>query len=66
MEDFRVHRERKKLVQEQEQLRNRLERKNYTREKAVAAFIKKWDKDYDNATAARRKNVALRKKFVSE
>ncbi|MFT5658176.1 MAG: hypothetical protein ACI9KN_001455 [Gammaproteobacteria bacterium] len=61
-----MHREWKKLVQEQEHLRNRLERKNCAREKAVAAFIKKWDKDYDNATAARRKNVALRKKFVRE
>ena len=65
-EDLTVHREGKKLVQEQEQIRNRLERKNCAREKAVAAFIKKWDKDYDNATAAKRKNVALRKKLVRE
>jgi len=59
-----VHREGKKLVQEQEHLRKVLERKDSARRKAVAAFIKKWDKDYDNATAAKRKNVALRKKLV--
>lgn len=61
-----VNLEGKKLVQEQEQLRKSLERKDCAREKAVAAFIKKWDKDYDNATAAKRKNVALRKKLVRE
>ena len=59
-----VHREGIKLVQEQEHLRKVLERKDCARRKAVTAFIKKWDRDYDNATAAKRKNVALRKKLV--
>ncbi len=60
------HREAKLLLQEQGQLAKSLERKQRAREKAVADFIKKWDKDYDKSTERKRSNIAARKKIVRE
>ncbi len=60
------HREAKTLQQDQARLAKSLERKQRAREKAVAAFIKKWDKDYDQTTAFKRNNIAARKKIVRE
>ncbi len=59
-------REAKTLFQEQEQLAKSLQRKQRAREKAVAAFIKKWDKEYNMSTERKRNNIAARKKLVRE
>lgn len=60
------HREAKTLLKDQAQLAKSLERKQRAREKAVAAFIKQWDKDYDKTTALKRNNIAARKKIARE
>ncbi len=60
------HREAKTLFQEQQQLAKWLERKQRARERAVAAFIKKWDKEYDQSTERKLSNIAARKTLVRE
>ena len=55
-------REAKKLVREEKQLTREAERKERARERALAAFLKKWDREYDLEMQRKQKNIALRRR----
>ncbi len=54
------------LLREQKQLAKEFERKERAKEKAVAAFIKKWERDYDRDMARKKQNIELRKKMIRD
>lgn len=60
------HKEASMLLHEQEQLAKELERKERAKKKAVAAFIKKWEREYDRDVARKKQNIELRKKMVRD
>lgn len=55
-------RETKKLVREETQLAREAERKERARERAVAAFLKKWEREYDLEMRRKQKNIELRRR----
>lgn len=52
----------KKLVREEQQLAREAERKDRARERAVAAFLRKWEREYDLEMQRKKKNIKLRKR----
>lgn len=52
------------LLSEQEELAKLIERKQIARERAVATFLKRWNRDYDRKLASIRKNASLRRKWL--
>lgn len=54
-------REAKKLLREQEQLAKEAARRERAKERALAAFLKKWEREYDLEMKRKKKNIALRK-----
>lgn len=54
-------REAKKLLREQRQLAKEAEQKERAKQRAVAAFLKKWERDYDMEMKRKKKNIKLRK-----
>ena len=57
-------REARKLLREQRQLSKEIERKNKARKRAVAAFLKKWDRQYDLEMKRKKKNIKLRREEI--
>jgi hypothetical protein len=57
-------REVKKILREQEQLVREAERKERARDRAVAAFLKKWEREYDLDMRRKKKNIRLRKQEI--
>ena len=57
-------REARKILREQEQLAREADRKERARERAVAAFVKKWNREYDLEMRRKKKNIELRKKEI--
>lgn len=57
-------REARNLLREQKQLAREAERKERAKQRAVAAFLKKWERDYDLEMKRKKKNIMLRKKEV--
>ena len=55
-------REMKKLVREETQLAREAERKARARDRAVAAFLKKWEREYDLEMRRKQKNIELRRR----
>ena len=55
-------REVKKVVREERQIARETEHKERARERAVAAFVKKWEREYDLEMQRKRKNVELRRR----
>lgn len=55
-------REARKILREQEHLVKELERKERAKERAVAAFVKKWEREYDLEMRRKKKNITLRKR----
>jgi paraquat-inducible protein B len=53
-------REARRILREQQQLVRALERKERARERAVAAFLKKWEREYDLDMQRKKKNIKLR------
>lgn len=56
-------RELKLVVREQRALCRSLERKEKARQKAVAAFLKEWDRRYDREVSMKEKNIHKRKRM---
>ena len=54
-------REARRILREQEQIVREAERKERAKERAVAAFTKKWEREYDLEMRRKKKNVRLRK-----
>lgn len=59
-------REARKMLREQQQLSKELERRERARERAVTAFLRKWEREYDLEMQRKRKNITLRKRAVRE
>lgn len=59
-------REARNLLREQEQVSRAAARKEKAREKAVAAFLERWERQYDADLNRKMKNVRLRKQSVRE
>lgn len=57
-------REARKLLREQKQLTKEVERKNKDRERALAAFLEKWDREYELEMKRKKKNIKLRKEEI--
>jgi hypothetical protein len=58
------HKEARVLLSEQKELAKLIERKQSARGRAVAAFLKKWNREYDKRLALIRKNASLRRKWL--
>lgn len=57
-------REARTMLREQEQLAREAQRKERARERAVTAFLKKWDREYDLEMRRKKKNIKLRKQEI--
>lgn len=57
-------REATKILREQEQLAREHERKERARERAVARFLKNWEREYDLEMQRKKKNIKLRKQHI--
>ena len=55
-------REANKLLREERQLARETKRRERARERAVTAFLKKWEREYDLEVQRKRKNVELRRR----
>lgn len=60
-EAFGKLREARNLLREQRQLVREAERKQRAKERAVANFVKKWEREYDLEMKRKKKNIKLRK-----
>lgn len=60
------HKEAKALLSEQRELAKLIERKQIARERAVEAFLKKWNREYDRRLGLIKKNAALRRKWLQQ
>ena len=56
--------EAKKLLREQEKLSREALRKEHAKQRAISAFVKKWEREYDLAMKMKKKNIELRKKAI--
>jgi len=56
--------EARKLLREQEQVTREAERKERARERALAAFLRKWERQYDAEMKRKKQNIRLRKKEI--
>ena len=54
-------REARKILREQEQIAREADRKERAKERAIAAFAKKWEREYDLEMRRKKKNIKLRK-----
>jgi hypothetical protein len=59
------YRELKQLVRDQQAVCRSLEKKENARQKAVAAFLKEWERRYDRNVRIREKNIRKRKRLDS-
>lgn len=59
-------REAKKLLREQKQLVKEAEQKERAKERAVAVFLKKWEREYDLEMRRKKQNIKLRKEQLRE
>ncbi len=57
-------REARAMLREQKQLARESARKERARERAVAAFVKKWDREYDLEMRRKKQNIELRKQEI--
>jgi len=57
-------REARRILREQQQLAKAVERKERARERAVAAFVKRWEREYDLDMQRKKKNIKLRKQEI--
>lgn len=57
-------REARSLLREQQQLARDAERKERAKQRAVAAFLKQWEREYDLEMKRKKKNIKLRKREV--
>lgn len=60
--DKLIAREKRQLAREEKQLAREAERKERARERAVAAFLKKWEREYDLEMQRKKKNIKLRRR----
>lgn len=58
------YRELKIIVREQKSIVKSLEKKEAAKQKAVARFIKKWERDYDQKLRLKRNNLKKRKRAL--
>ncbi|MFQ6024322.1 MAG: hypothetical protein ACE5NW_16530 [Acidiferrobacterales bacterium] len=54
------------LLREQKLLASAAEQKERAKQKAIAEFVRKWEREYDRKLAIATKNVSLRKKWIRE
>lgn len=54
------------LLREQKLLARAAEQKERAKQRAIAEFARKWEREYDRKLAIMRKNVSLRKKWIQE
>lgn len=52
------------LLAEQKELTKLIERKQIARERAVATFLKRWNREYNRKLALIKKNASLRRKWL--
>jgi predicted nucleic acid-binding Zn-ribbon protein len=58
------YREMKLIVRDQKSLVTNLEKKETAKQKAVARFLKEWERDYDRNMRRKRKNVQKRRRTM--
>ena len=59
------HREQKLIVRDQRNLLNSLEKKEVAKQKAVAKFLKEWERDYDRKMRMKENTVQRRKRLIN-
>ncbi|MFQ5545570.1 MAG: hypothetical protein ACE5FE_06305, partial [Acidiferrobacterales bacterium] len=60
------YKEARMLLREQKLLARAAEQKERAKQKAIAEFVRKWEREYDRKRAIATKNVSLRKKWIRE